>query len=38
MHGGSFNVRTGKACSLPCKQGLRTFPLQVADGVVWLKG
>ncbi len=37
MHGGSFNVRSGKACSLPCKQALRTYPLEIADGGVWLK-
>jgi nitrite reductase/ring-hydroxylating ferredoxin subunit len=37
MHGGSFNVRSGKACSLPCKQALRTYVVELADGAVWLK-
>ena len=36
MHGGAFNVRTGKACALPCKQALKTFPLEIEDGAVWL--
>lgn len=36
MHGGSFNVRSGKACALPCKQKLRTYPVEVVDGAVWL--
>lgn len=36
MHGGSFDVCSGKAMSLPCKQPLRTWPLEVADGKVYL--
>lgn len=36
LHGGSFNVRSGKACSLPCKQPLRTFPIVVEDDAIWL--
>lgn len=36
MHGGSFDVRSGQATSLPCKQPLRTWPLEVADGKVYL--
>lgn len=36
LHGGSFDVCTGKARSLPCKQALRTYPLEVADGTIWL--
>lgn len=35
MHGGSFDIRTGKACSLPCKQALRTFAVGVEDGTVF---
>lgn len=38
LHGGSFNVRSGKACSLPCKQPLRTFKTETEDGAVWLVG
>jgi len=36
MHGGSFNVVTGKALSLPCKQALRSFPVEVRDGTVFV--
>ena len=36
LHGGSFNVRSGKACSLPCKHPLRTFPIVVEDDAIWL--
>ena len=36
LHGGSFNVRSGKACSLPCKQKLRTYPVQIAHGAIWM--
>ena len=32
MHGSSFDVRTGKAMSLPCKQRLRTFGGELRDG------
>ena len=36
MHGGSFDVCTGEPRSLPCKQPLRTWPLEIADGQVYL--
>ena len=36
LHGGSFNVRSGKARSLPCKQKLRTYPVQISDGAIWM--
>lgn len=37
LHGGSFDIRTGKACTLPCKQPLRTHRVAVEDGIVfWL--
>jgi len=35
MHGGSFDIRTGKAKSLPCKQALRTHKVTVEDGRVY---
>lgn len=37
MHGGSFDACTGAAKSLPCKQALRTFPVEVVDGQVWIE-
>ncbi len=36
MHGGSFDVCSGKAKSLPCKQALRTWPIEIVDGKVYL--
>jgi nitrite reductase/ring-hydroxylating ferredoxin subunit len=36
MHGGSFDVCSGKPKSLPCKQALRTWPVEVIDGKVYL--
>lgn len=36
MHGGSFDIRTGAARTLPCRQALRTYPLAVAEGVIRL--
>ena len=35
LHGGSFDVRSGRATGLPCKQALRTFPIDIQDGDVW---
>ncbi len=37
MHGGSFNVRTGEAKSLPCKERLQVFSVVVKDGQVFVK-
>lgn len=37
LHQGRFDVRTGAAVGLPCKVNLRTFPVQVAEGFVYLK-
>ncbi|AHE55451.1 non-heme iron oxygenase ferredoxin subunit [Sphingomonas sanxanigenens] len=36
LHGGSFDIRTGKAKSLPCKQALGTYPVSVENGIVYL--
>jgi nitrite reductase/ring-hydroxylating ferredoxin subunit len=36
FHGGSFDVRSGEPKSLPCRQPLRTWPLEIADGRVYL--
>jgi nitrite reductase/ring-hydroxylating ferredoxin subunit len=36
LHGDSFDVCSGRANTLPCKQPLRTWPLEVADGKVYL--
>lgn len=36
LHGGSFDIRSGKASKLPCKQAVRTFPVVVEDGAVFM--
>ena len=33
-HNGRFNVRTGEACTMPCTEALRSWPVQVVDGQV----
>lgn len=34
-HGGSFEIRTGKAVALPCTHALKTFPVRIdGDGVL----
>lgn len=38
LHGGSFDICTGKARSLPCKQALRAWAVEVDDEGVWLLG
>lgn len=36
LHQGRFDVTTGRAVGVPCTEDVRTFPLTVRDGVVWL--
>lgn len=36
LHFGSFDVRTGAVVSSPCTLPLRTYPVQIRDGQVWL--
>jgi nitrite reductase/ring-hydroxylating ferredoxin subunit len=38
LHQGSFDIRTGKAVSIPCKEDVRTYPVKVEAGAVFLKG
>lgn len=38
LHGGSFDIRSGKACTLPCKFPLRTYKVLVEDGTVYYAG
>jgi p-cumate 2,3-dioxygenase ferredoxin subunit len=33
-HNGAFDVRTGAACSMPCTEPLRSWPVQIVDGQV----
>lgn len=37
LHQGMFNVRTGQATAAPCVEPLRTFRVEVRDGVVFLQ-
>ncbi|MDP3164410.1 MAG: non-heme iron oxygenase ferredoxin subunit [Hydrogenophaga sp.] len=36
LHQGMFNVRTGAVTAAPCMQALRTYPVEVRDGVIHL--
>ena len=33
-HNGSFDIRTGVACGMPCTEGLRSWPVRIVDGQV----
>jgi nitrite reductase/ring-hydroxylating ferredoxin subunit len=34
LHGGKFDVRTGRSVAAPIRRPARTFPVRIADGVV----
>ncbi len=36
-HNGRFDIRTGQPCAMPCDKPLRTWPVQVVDGQVYLR-
>lgn len=35
-HNGRFDIRTGSACTMPCDVALKTWPLQIVDGQVFV--
>jgi p-cumate 2,3-dioxygenase ferredoxin component len=35
-HNGKFDIRTGAPCALPCSEALRTFPVIVEGGEVFI--
>lgn len=35
-HFGRFDVRTGEACAMPCEKALRTWPVRIEDGRVFV--
>jgi naphthalene 1,2-dioxygenase ferredoxin component len=37
FHQGMFDIRTGAASAAPCTVAIKTFPVKVEAGVVWLK-
>jgi len=37
LHQGSFDIRSGQAVGLPCKEPIRVYPVKVQQGVVFLK-
>lgn len=36
-HGARFDVRTGEALSLPAVAPVRTFPVLVSEGAIWVR-
>ncbi len=36
-HAGAFDIRTGEATALPCIEALKTYPVIVADGAVYVQ-
>lgn len=36
LHNGTFDIRTGEALDLPCTKALRTYPVEIRDGKVYL--
>jgi nitrite reductase/ring-hydroxylating ferredoxin subunit len=36
-HGGKFDVRTGEACGPPCVEPLKTYPVSLDDGAVYIE-
>ena len=37
FHQGMFDIKTGDATAAPCTVAIRTYPVKVENGVVWLK-
>jgi nitrite reductase/ring-hydroxylating ferredoxin subunit len=35
-HDGKFDIRTGVPCALPCTEALRTFPVSIEGGEVYI--
>lgn len=36
LHQGSFDIRTGKPVSVPCKDDIRVYPVKIEDGKVMI--
>lgn len=36
-HEGKFDIRSGQPCKLPCTEALKTFPVTIEDGSVFIE-
>jgi nitrite reductase/ring-hydroxylating ferredoxin subunit len=36
FHGGCFHIPTGKPVKAPCTEPVRTFPVTLRDGKIWI--
>ncbi len=37
LHQGSFDIKTGRAVSIPCKEDIRVFPVKVENGKIFVQ-
>ena len=37
LHQGSFDIKTGKAVSVPCKDDIRVYPVKIENGKVFIQ-
>lgn len=37
LHQGSFDIKTGRAVSVPCKDDIRVFPVKTENGKIFVK-
>ena len=35
-HDGKFDIRTGEPCALPCTEALKSYPVTVTEGAVFI--
>lgn len=35
-HFGRFDVRSGEPCAMPCEKAIRTWPVKIENGRVWV--
>jgi naphthalene 1,2-dioxygenase system ferredoxin subunit len=37
LHQGSFDIKTGRAVSIPCTEDIRTYPVKIENGKVYVQ-
>ena len=37
LHQGSFDIKTGRAVSVPCKDDIRVYPVKIENGKVFIQ-